>query len=51
MILKRRPSTIEDLHESLGINRRELIKIIDSLLYKGEVRKERVGRGIFYRTL
>jgi wyosine [tRNA(Phe)-imidazoG37] synthetase (radical SAM superfamily) len=48
--LSRRPSTIDDLMLSLGMSENEVLKIIHSLLEKGEIIKEEsISRGIFYK--
>ena len=48
--LSRRPSTIDDLTLSLGMSENEVLKIIHSLLEKGEIIKEEsISRGIFYK--
>ncbi|MBN2403561.1 MAG: radical SAM protein [Spirochaetes bacterium] len=48
--LSRRPSTIEDLSLSLGINLKDVKKIINALLEKGAIISEKsVTRGIFYK--
>lgn len=37
-LLKRRPVSINDIASSLGVNLNEVIKIIDKLLYEGEIK-------------
>jgi wyosine [tRNA(Phe)-imidazoG37] synthetase (radical SAM superfamily) len=46
--ISRRPSTIEDLSAVFKISEAGLSKIIDYLLEKGVIVKERSARGIFY---
>ncbi len=49
--LRRRPSTIEDLSTTLGVDRRELKVILETLLKRRIVSRERQERGDFYRIL
>jgi wyosine [tRNA(Phe)-imidazoG37] synthetase (radical SAM superfamily) len=46
--LRRRPSTVDDLADLLGLRRVEIIKILDQMLQDGIVRVERMERGDFY---
>jgi len=47
--LKRRPSTLEDLNQTTGVRRTELVKIISALVDKGSIVPEEGERGEFYR--
>jgi wyosine [tRNA(Phe)-imidazoG37] synthetase (radical SAM superfamily) len=47
--LKRRPCTIEDLSKSTGANSEKVHQYLDILLKNGEVKSEKMPRGIFYK--
>lgn len=49
LLLRRRPSTIEEVSMSAGINKNELSKIFKDLLDRGVVIKEDSARGTFYK--
>ncbi|PKL38091.1 MAG: radical SAM protein [Spirochaetae bacterium HGW-Spirochaetae-1] len=48
-VLKRRPSTIDDLSRTLGLRKVEVMKIIEEMDTGGILSKEEMERGIFYR--
>ncbi len=50
-VLKRRPSTIEDLRAGLGANREELENVLKNLVERGIVCIEKQERGDFYMIL
>jgi wyosine [tRNA(Phe)-imidazoG37] synthetase (radical SAM superfamily) len=50
-ILRRRPSTIDDLMTALGLPEGELAAVLDSLAAAGMVTVERLDRGDFYRMV
>ncbi|MBN2042076.1 MAG: radical SAM protein [Spirochaetes bacterium] len=47
--VSRRPSTLEDLSNSLNINRKDALKTLRILVNKGIIEKEDVSRGTFYK--
>jgi len=47
--LKRRPSTVEDLAKSTGTNSEKVNQCLDILLKNGEVKSQKMPRGIFYK--
>jgi len=47
-ILKRRPSTIDDLMANLNLRKIELIKIIQEMIAKDEIKTKKEERGTFY---
>ncbi len=47
--LRRRPSTLEDLAHGLGMRRSEILKTLQVMKERGEVRIEEGERGSFYR--
>jgi wyosine [tRNA(Phe)-imidazoG37] synthetase (radical SAM superfamily) len=47
-ILKRRPSTIEDIASATGLHRREVAKYLRELEIEGRVKSKREERGIFF---
>jgi wyosine [tRNA(Phe)-imidazoG37] synthetase (radical SAM superfamily) len=47
-LLKRRPSTLEDICEATGLNRREVLKILREIGESVPIVEKREGRGIFY---
>lgn len=47
--IRRRPCTIDDLSNILGLHPNEVRKYIDPLLAEGSITEERESRGIFYR--
>ena len=47
--IKRRPSTIDDLHRTLGIKPDDLIPIIKIMLNSGTIKEETLERGSFFR--
>jgi len=49
--LERRPSTIEDLYRSFGIREEEIAEIIEMMLKKGIISKEKLPRGEFYKVV
>jgi wyosine [tRNA(Phe)-imidazoG37] synthetase (radical SAM superfamily) len=48
-IIKRRPSTVEDISNALGIHIQTINKYLDQLLEKGEIEFKTEERGIFFR--
>ncbi len=50
-VLKRRPSTLEDLRSGLGVNREELENVLKNLVERGIVCIEKQERGDFYMIL
>ena len=48
--VKRRPCTLQDLHEILGLHISEINKYLDVLENDGRVVTSREARGIFYKT-
>jgi len=49
-VLKRRPCSLDDVHNSLGITRNELLKILGSLESEGLVSSERKNSVVFYKA-
>ena len=47
-LIRRRPSTLDDLAESTGLSRREILKILREIEKTAPVHEKREGRGIFY---
>lgn len=47
--LERRPSTIEDISNALGINNTKIIIVLQNLINKGIIEENDSIRGIFYR--
>jgi wyosine [tRNA(Phe)-imidazoG37] synthetase (radical SAM superfamily) len=50
-MLRRRPSTLEDISEATGLNRREVLKILREIGGRETVLERREERGIFYSCL
>lgn len=50
-ILKRRPSTMEDLESVLDIKRTELRSLVNKMLKDGIITTREMGRGVFYRVV
>ncbi len=48
LLLRRRPSTIADLHASLGTDPEELAKTLESMRDSGKLRVEKLDRGEFF---
>ncbi len=48
--LKRRPCTADDLKNSLGLKKAEIIKILDLLLEKGEIKAQEHAGNHYYQT-
>jgi len=49
--LKRRPCTVEDLQNALGLKKVEVIKILDLLLEKDEIKTQEHGGKHYFQTL
>ena len=49
--LKRRPCTVEDLKNALGLKKVEVIKILDLLLEKDEIKTQEHGGKHYFQTL
>jgi hypothetical protein len=47
-LLRRRPSTLEDITDVTGLNRREVLKILREIGERVPVLEKREERGIFY---
>jgi wyosine [tRNA(Phe)-imidazoG37] synthetase (radical SAM superfamily) len=47
-LIRRRPSTLEDISEATGLNRREVLKIIREIGEKVPIAEKREERGVFY---
>ena len=50
-ILRRRPSTIDDLIVSIGAGRDDLQKTLTSMMERGLITVEKLDRGDFYRIV
>ena len=47
--ISRRPSTLEDLSNSLDISQKDILKTLRILLNKGKIKEENISRGTFYK--
>ena len=47
-LLDRRPCSVEDIANGLGIHRNDAIKYITMLLSKGDICERRTRNGVFY---
>jgi wyosine [tRNA(Phe)-imidazoG37] synthetase (radical SAM superfamily) len=47
-LIRRRPSTLDDLAESTGLSRREILKILREIEKNDPVQEKREERGVFY---
>ncbi|MBM3212094.1 hypothetical protein FJZ33_07740 [Candidatus Poribacteria bacterium] len=50
-LLKRRPCTIEDISNSLGIHRNEAIKYVEKLMISGSIGRVKQGEKWFYEKM
>jgi wyosine [tRNA(Phe)-imidazoG37] synthetase (radical SAM superfamily) len=48
--LRRRPCSLQDLHDGLGLGKEELHRVLDSLESAGQIVAERRGHENFYKT-
>ena len=49
-LLKRRPCTVSDIAEGLGIHRNEVVKYVEELASRGMIEAEKTDRGIYWRA-
>lgn len=50
-LLERRPCSIEDIAEGLGIHRNEVVKYVEELLTQKQIESTRTGNRLYYRAL
>jgi len=50
-LIRRRPSTLDDLAESTGLPRREILKVLREIEKTAPVHEKREERGVFYSSL
>lgn len=49
--LDRRPCTLDDIHNILGLHMNEINKYLDVLESEGKIERKKQARGVFYQTL